>query len=220
MRAWNLGIALLVLALMASVNPVWSQDEEDEDDLESYVEEVVAAADEFWRDQARRLGFRYTTPEVRSVAHDERVRSQCGRSRGTNHSYCPAESIIYLDYDADDESLEDLWENEKPFVIVTIVGHEWGHHIQNILGIFDDASKTSVDFELQADCLMGVFTRAYQRDSDWVERRDVRDAILSTTESGDDEDTPRSEMTHGTADQRLAAFFRGYRSGTVQNCGI
>ncbi|MFN0071670.1 MAG: neutral zinc metallopeptidase, partial [Chloroflexota bacterium] len=118
---------LVLLTLMLFWTPAfglaWAQDE-DEEDFDDYVEEVVTAADAYWRAQAQRLGFKYTTPDVQSIGYDERVRSKCGRSRGTNHSYCPAEARIYLDYDADEaDSLSALWEDERPFVIVTIVGH-------------------------------------------------------------------------------------------------
>jgi predicted metalloprotease len=102
---------------------------------------------------------------------------------------------------------------------VTTIGHEWGHHVQHLLGIFD-LNTRPVEVENQADCLMGIFSNEYARTSDWVGRADFRDAIRDTRESGDDPDAPPAERTHGTAQQRVEAFLRGYRAKDASACGI
>ena len=102
---------------------------------------------------------------------------------------------------------------------MTTVGHEWGHHVQHLLGIFDIDTRP-VEVENQADCLMGIFSNEYAKTSDWVGRADFRDAIRDTRESGDDPDTPTAERTHGTPEQRVEAFLRGYRAKSLAACGI
>jgi predicted metalloprotease len=99
------------------------------------------------------------------------------------------------------------------------MGHEWGHHVQHLLGVFDIDTR-SVEVENQADCLMGIFASAYAKSSDWVSRADLKDAIEDTRESGDDPDTPVAKRTHGTPEQRVAAFLQGYHGKRMSSCGL
>jgi len=208
-------------------------DNEDDEDqtLDEFVDEVTVAINEYWRSELRKMGRSYRDPKLVRAAYNQRVRSRCGNSRGSDHSYCPIEETVYVDWDSDDEtSFESLWDDERYFVIVTTMGHEWGHHVQNLLGLFDDErdesgsavtrARRSIAIELQADCLMGAFARSYARANDWVERVDLEDAMDDTEESGDDPDTPMRQRTHGTPKQRLDAFLQGYRASTPRTCGI
>lgn len=99
------------------------------------------------------------------------------------------------------------------------MAHEWGHHVQHLLGVFDINTR-SIEVENQADCLMGIFSSSYAKSSDWVGRADLKDAIEDTRESGEDEDTPISERTHGTAQQRVDAFMKGYHGRSLRSCGL
>ena len=67
---------------------------------------------------------------------------------------------------------------------------------------------------------MGMFIASYNQLSDWVTRADMRDAIEDTRDSGDDPETPAVERTHGTSEERVEAFMRGYRGKTLVSCGI
>lgn len=193
-------------------------------ELDVFVDEAVDALNAYWTRSFRQLGRSYTAPTFVKAAYNQNVRSKCGDSRGADHSYCQDENAVYVDYDSDDaESFESLWDEEKPLVIVATLGHEWGHHVQNLLGIFDDDSGSAEDsrrYELQADCLMGLFVGSYEKTSDWVGRSDIRDVIRDTRESGDDPDDPVDERDHGSSEERVAAFQRGYGGADVPACGI
>jgi len=194
--------------------------DEDDDSLEEFIDETVDAANHFWAGVFKERGKVYRAPKVVKAWSDQTIRSKCGKSKGSEHAYCAEEETVYFDMDSDDvDAFETLWDDDRAFVIVTTVGHEWGHHIQRLLGVFDIDTR-SVEVENQADCLMGVFSNVYARTSDWVGRADLKDAIEDTRESGDDPDTPMAERTHGTPDQRVEAFMRGYRAKSVAVCGI
>jgi predicted metalloprotease len=131
-----------------------------------------------------------------------------------------AASALYDDNDEDEEtSIVNLWDDDRSFVIVTTIAHEWGHHVQHLLDVFD-VNTRSVEVENQTDCLMGVFASSYAKSSDWVGRADLRDAIRDTRDAGEDPDTPTRERTHGTPDQRVEAFLRGYYGKGLTACGL
>lgn len=229
MRIFALFLTLALLLGSPAVLPppsvaVAQQIDEDEETLDSFVDEVVLGANVFWREVFTQNGTPWRDPKIVRARHNRRIRSECGSSRGANHSYCPLEETIYLDWDSDDEtSFENLWDDERYFVIVTTIGHEYGHHVQNLLGMFDDDkddSYTSVQTELQADCLTGMFANAYRKATDWVSRGDLKDAIDDTHESGDDEDSEPTEMTHGTPEQRVQAYLTGFQARSLDACAI
>jgi uncharacterized protein len=195
-------------------------DEDDDESLDAFVDETIAAVNAYWQEVFRANGQTYRAPKVVKAAYNQRIRSQCGNSRGAEHSYCGWDETVFLDWDSDSEtSFEALWDDDRSFVIVTTIAHEWGHHVQQILGVYDLDTR-SVEVENQADCLMGLFANTYARSSDWVSRADFRDAIEDTRDSGDDPDTPAAERTHGTPDQRVEAFLRGYRGRSLSACGL
>jgi predicted metalloprotease len=217
-------------ATVASATPAFGDNDEDDeeyedfdedgDSLDEFVDEIEEAANAFWQAVFKEAGKPYRAPKLVKAAADERIRSKCGNSRGAEHSYCSYDETVFLDWDSDsDTSFVTLWEDERAFVIVTTMGHEWGHHVQHLLGVFD-IDERSVEVENQADCLMGVFANAYEKSSDWVTRADLKDALEDTRESGDDPDTPTDERTHGTPEQRVEAFRRGYQTKSLAACGL
>jgi uncharacterized protein len=198
------------------------EDEEfDEDDsLDAFVDEVEEASNAFWADILKARGRPYRAPKLMKAASDQRVRSTCGNTRGAEHSYCADDETVFLDWDSDDEtSIVNLWDDDRSFLIVTTMAHEWGHHVQHLLGVFDIDTR-SVEVENQADCLMGIFASSYAKSSDWVSRSDLRDAIRDTRESGDDPDTPTAKRTHGMSEQRVEAFLKGYHGKSLSSCGL
>jgi len=191
-----------------------------EETLDEFVDEVIRAVNRYWAAEFKQRGRAYHPPKVVRAHAKQRIRSKCGNSRGAEHSYCNLDETVFLDMDSDDvDAFETLWDDDRAFVIVTTVGHEWGHHVQTLLGVFD-VDEHSVETENQADCLMGVFARAYTKSSDWLGQADFRDAIEDTRESGDDPDTPADERTHGTPDERVEAFLRGYNGKKMEACGL
>ena len=178
LRAWaRAGLFLLVLAVgiggplatppasVAIAAPlVGDNDEDDEQSLDEFVDETIALSNAFWAERFREIGKPYRAPKVVNAHEGQRITSQCGNSRGSEHSYCGRDETVFLNWDWDtdnDISFETLWADDRSLVIVTTVGHEWGHHVQQLLGIFN-IDDQSVATENQADCLMGDLHRLVQ----------------------------------------------------------
>jgi predicted metalloprotease len=195
-------------------------DEEDEQSLDEFVDETNALSSAFWAARFRELGKPYRAPQVVKARPNQRIRSLCGNSRGADHSYCGWDETVFFDSNSDSEtSFETLWDDDRSLVIVTTVAHEWGHHVQQLLGLFDIDDR-SVEVENQADCLMGILVASYNASSGWVTRADMRDATEDTRDAGDDPATSFIERTHGTPEERMEAFMRGYQGRALASCGI
>ena len=113
-----------------------------------------------------------------------------------------------------------------------VMAHEYGHHIQNLLGIqFSGADKTktgSVRLELQADYLAGVWAHQADKQFHILQGGDLESAIQSANSIGDDTLQKRSgsgfshpeKYTHGTSAQRVKAFSAGYRTGDASKAKL
>ena len=124
------------------------------------------------------------------------------------------------------------------FARAYVVGHEVGHHVQNLLGILDkvhaaesrsgkaQANALSVRLELQADCLAGVWAKRAQREQGWrLENGDIETALNAATQIGDDTLQRRGQgtvvpesFTHGSSAQRVSWFKRGIDQGEIGAC--
>jgi predicted metalloprotease len=109
---------------------------------------------------------------------------------------------------------------KKDFALAYVVAHEWGHHLQNVLGILRKSKLKSIQIELQADCLAGVWSY-----STWarglLEPGDILKAIRLARLVGDAPGIPNNDPNaHGSPSQRVAWFKRGYRSGKSAKCVV
>jgi predicted metalloprotease len=121
------------------------------------------------------------------------------------------------------------------FAQAYVIAHEFGHHVQNVLGILPQVSREmqqspsqanalSVKLELQADCLAGVWAHsAYGRDL--LEDGDLDEGLAAATAVGDDRIQSQAggrvdpdSFTHGTSEQRRRWFLVGFRNGEVAAC--
>jgi predicted metalloprotease len=180
--------------------------------------------------------------EAKTVFFDDKVNSACGPAdSGEGPFYCPADAKIYIDLTFY-QDLADYYEAGGEFAQPYILGHEYGHHVQNLL---DDEeklrakrksiseNKLSVLVELQADCYSGVWARnaTGTTDDDGVKifksitARDIDEALETAAAIGDDvlqggdgKPVDEANFTHGTAAQRQEWFNRGYRSGDPTAC--
>jgi uncharacterized protein len=195
----------------------------DGDEVERFSRETAASADAFWAEHFRSLGLTYARPRVLFARQGMAERGACEEDEpSVDHSYCAADSTVTLDIDSDgDDSFAVEIERNGPLAIVYTIGHEWAHHVQHTLdlGGLDDAPAT-VAFELQADCLGGLFVRAYAGAGEQIDRGQLAGAIASARESGDAEDIPGHSRTHGTAAEREQAFLRGYNADSPAVCGL
>ncbi len=162
------------------------------------------------------------------------VDTGCGQaSSQVGPFYCPPDQQIYLDTTFFDQVLEQqLGGQGGDFVEPYVLAHEYGHHIQNLMGTMGQvrtqkgADSDAVRLELQADCYAGMWTRDAQ-DSELItlDEGDIAEALDSAKAVGDDRIQQKSGQgvdpegwTHGSSEQRMAWFTRGYEEGTLEAC--
>jgi predicted metalloprotease len=173
--------------------------------------EVVHDLNAFWHRVFSEVGASYREPTVKTL--EAPVVTACGPA-GPEHLafYCPGEEAIYLapvGLDAHRRRIGD-------FAPIVVMAHEWGHHVQTLLGIAPAQGNT---VELQADCLAGAYASdAGQRGL--LDPGDITEAVAMAATAGDPlglpQDTPGA---HGINDDRITAFMRGYLGG-VDACAF
>jgi predicted metalloprotease len=119
-----------------------------------------------------------------------------------------------------------------------VIAHEVGHHVQNLLGIAGKvremqarssdrarANALSVRMELQADCFAGIWANQANRTRQILEQGDLESALNAAAAIGDDRLQKQSQgyvvpesFTHGSSEQRIRWFRRGFQSGDLRQC--
>jgi uncharacterized protein len=169
------------------------------------------------------------------VLFDGPVSTGCGTaSPATGPFYCPADSKVYLDLGFFRE-LRSRFGAPGDFAQAYVIAHEFGHHVQNILGISDDvrrlqqenpddANEYSIRLELQADCLAGVWAHSAQQEN-LLEPGDLEEGLDAAAAVGDDRiqqqatgRVDRDSWTHGSSEQRVEWFRRGFEAGDPSAC--
>lgn len=162
------------------------------------------------------------------------VNTGCGQaSSQVGPFYCPPDQGIYLDTTFFSDVLEgQLGGQGGDFVEPYVLAHEYGHHVQNLMGTMGQVrtqqgpDSDAVRLELQADCYAGMWT-AHAEDSELItlDEGDIAEALDSAKAVGDDRIQQKSGQgvdpegwTHGSSEQRMAWFTRGYQEGTLEAC--
>jgi predicted metalloprotease len=209
------------------------------DDQAQFINAVTVDLQTFWDERFAAAGSDY--PETVLVLFADATQTGCGMaSSATGPFYCPADQKVYLDTDFFAE-LERRFGAPGDFAQAYVIAHEFGHHVQNSLGIMDRvasqqqadqgrANDLSIRLELQADCLAGVWAHSIwaspdQADVESITEADVREAVEAAAAVGDDRiqeqatgRIDRESWTHGSADQRTTWFNTGFRNGTTESC--
>ena len=204
----------------------------EEEELRQFVGVVLAKSEDVWNDVFRQNGRQYREPTL--VLFTDQVRSACGMAgAAVGPFYCPADEKVYIDL-AFYEALRQRFDAPGDFAQAYVIAHEVGHHVQNLLGISDrvhalqqragesEANQLSVRLELQADFFAGVFARYVQKQG-VLDSGDIEEALQAASAVGDDRIQRRTtgyvvpdSFTHGTSEQRLRWFKRGYDSGDMR----
>ena len=156
--------------------------------------------------------------------------STCGyASAATGPFYCPGDQKLYLDFAFFNE-LKREFKAPGDFAQGYVIAHEYGHHIQNLVGTMDKVQRAgnnnrlSVALELQADCYAGIWANFAQKQGR-VETGDAEEAIRAAAAVGDDMIQKRTQsyvvpdsFTHGTSQQRMQWFTKGMQSGDMKQC--
>lgn len=197
-----------------------------------FVDKILGSNDQVWSGIFQQAGRQFTKPTV--VLYTGGTRTGCGTANSAvGPFYCPLDSKIYLDTSFFNTMRSRLGGGGN-FAYSYVIAHEYGHHIQNLLGIADqverkqqsarsegEANSYSVRLELQADCFAGVWGQHVQ-DQAKITEADVQTAINTAQAIGDDTLTggqvrPDS-FTHGTSQQRVNWFMKGFKSGNPNSC--
>ena len=194
----------------------------------------------YWKQAyPREVGEEYDV--VQTVRFQGSTSSGCGpASSQMGPFYCPNDKLVYLDTTFFDDMLEgQLGAKGGTFAIGYVIAHEYGHHLEDQLGVLRKARtqrgprSDAVRVELMADCLAGVWAQGAQgtTDSEGVKiideltQDDITRAIDAAEAVGDDRIQQRSSgrvdtdaFTHGSAEQRKRWFNRGMSQGTIASC--
>jgi uncharacterized protein len=203
------------------------------DEASKFVAVVLADTEDAWNEIFRQISREYEEPRL--VLFTDMIQSGCGFASGaTGPFYCPEDRRVYIDLGFFRQLQERLGAGGD-FAEAYVIAHEVGHHVQNLLGISDrvqalrrrvsesEYNRLSVRLELQADFFAGVWARYADRVKHIVEAGDIEDAMRAASAVGDDRLQYRSRgyvvpdsFTHGTSEQRVRWFRRGYETGDLR----
>ncbi len=206
-----------------------------EQELAEFVSVVLADTEDTWQAIFRDLGGQYREPTL--VLFTGRVDSACGlASAAVGPFYCPGDQQLYIDL----SFFHDLSVRHGApgdFAQAYVVAHEVGHHVQTLLGISEkvraagrgqsraQVNALSVRQELQADCFAGLWGHAANVDRRLLDPGDLEEALRAASAIGDDRLQREAggrvvpdSFTHGTSEQRVRWFRKGFDSGDFAVC--
>ncbi|HHT21026.1 MAG TPA: hypothetical protein GXZ74_06285 [Tissierellia bacterium] len=202
------------------------------DDMGEFASVNLRFTEDVWTQLFREANLGQYQPTT-MVLFSDYVQSACGQaSSAMGPFYCPADGKVYIDLSFYND-LQTQFGVEGHYAMSYVIFHEVGHHVQNLLGVTDkmeeyrrtvsqtEYNRLSVRLELQADYLAGVVTKHLQDRGDVLQPGDIEAAINAAEAIGDDRIQKQSQgyvvpdsFTHGTSEQRVRWFMKGYESGS------
>jgi predicted metalloprotease len=194
---------------------------------------VVNSVQKFWDGVFQRSNKNYTY--VDTVFFTDQTQTGCGVATSqVGPFYCPVDKLVYIDLGFFDDLKSRFGVNVTPFVEAYVIAHEYGHHVQDQLGVLDQIrgdtqgpESKSVRAELQADCYAGVWA-AHAVDTGLIEQltqADINSGLDAAAAIGDDRIQEETQgqvnpetWTHGSSEQRRRWFSRGYETGKPAEC--
>ena len=205
------------------------------DEAGRFVGAVETSTTDVWTPLFRQVGKTYT-PSAGMVLYDGATPPGCGPGQAAmGPFYCPADRKVYLDLTFWNE-LESRFGAAGDFARAYVIAHEIGHHVQNLRGELSAPHGLraqgdgggQVRIELQADCYAGVWaarTGAATAGEVDLEEGDIAEGLAAASAVGDDTIQRKTQgrvvpdaFTHGTSDQRMRWFKRGYETGDPAQC--
>lgn len=202
----------------------------EEKELGAFTETLLADTEDIWNEIFSQNGSDYREPGM--VLFTDAVQTACGgASSASGPFYCPADEKLYMDLGFFEELRTRFGAEGGDFAIAYVIAHEVGHHIQHLTGTASQvrqqqqnmdqtrANQLSVAMELQADFYAGVWAH---HNREYLEEGDIQEALSAASAVGDDAIQERTSgrvvpdaFTHGTSEQRMEWFRKGYSSGDI-----
>jgi predicted metalloprotease len=196
----------------------------------AFARKIVGSAEDVWQPILQARGVPFTPATF--TAYDEETPTGCGDGQSSaGPFYCPQDNHIYLDLSFFNQ-LSQRFGAPGEFAQAYVIAHEYGHHIQTLLGTMQQhqdggtgADSASVRLELQADCYAGVW--AYHANAQFhiLQNGDVESGLRAASAVGDDTLEKQAQgyvvpdsFTHGTSAQRTRWFKRGLAHGEMNDC--
>ena len=199
-------------------------------EMGNFVRVVLARNEDTWTKIFAQHGMTYEKPKL--VLFRGSVNTACGgASSASGPFYCPGDRKVYMDLAFFEELKTKFGAEGGDFAIAYVIAHEIGHHIQTLLGTSakmrqeqqgkseTEANKLSVALELQADFYAGVWAHDNQQ---YLEAGDIEEALSAANAVGDDAIQSKMQghvvpdsFTHGTSEQRMYWFKKGYKTGDI-----
>lgn len=219
-------------APVEQVDPQAGPQVDEHAELKAFVATVLADTEDVWEQEFAKSNMVYQKPRL--VLFTGNVKSACGLAdSAVGPFYCPGDDKVYLDFSFFDE-LARRFDAPGDFAQAYVIAHEVGHHVQNLLGISDkvqaqrssvsetEYNQLSVRLELQADYFAGVWAHHAQHQRNLLEDGDIEEGLRAATAIGDDTLQRQARgyvvpdsFTHGTSEQRVRWFKKGYLSGDM-----
>ena len=199
-----------------------------------FVKTILADNEDVWNKIFQENNLQFEAAKI--VLFSGQVETACGgASSASGPFYCPGDQKIYMDMSFFEELRTKFGAKGGDFAIAYVIGHEYGHHIQNLLGTSTkmrqlqqgkseaEANKLSVALELQADFYAGLWTNYNEKTNTMLEPGDIEEALSAAQAVGDDAIQKKMQgqvvpdsFTHGTSEQRMYWFQKGLQSGDIK----
>lgn len=202
-------------------------------EMGEFVSTVLADTEDVWKKIFEENGLTYEEPKM--VLFRNNVETACGSATSASGPfYCPGDRKVYMDLAFFEELKTRFGAQGGDFAIAYVIAHEVGHHVQTLLGTSAkmrqlqegkseaEANKLSVALELQADFFAGLWTHYNQNTNQMLEPGDIEEALSAANAVGDDAIQSKMQghvvpdsFTHGTSEQRMYWFNKGFKSGDI-----
>ena len=199
-----------------------------------FVKTILADNEDVWNKIFQENNLQFEAAKI--VLFSGQVETACGgASSASGPFYCPGNQKIYMDMSFFEELRTKFGAKGGDFAVAYVIGHEYGHHIQNLLGTSTkmrqlqqgkseaEANKLSVALELQADFYAGLWTNYNEKINAMLEPGDIEEALSAAQAVGDDAIQKKMQgqvvpdsFTHGTSEQRMYWFQKGLQSGDIK----
>ncbi|WP_312823280.1 neutral zinc metallopeptidase [Epilithonimonas sp.] len=202
--------------------------------IREFVRMLTKENEQTWDKVFQENGIQFRPAKV--VLFESTTDSGCGTAQSEmGPFYCPSDHTIYMDMSFFNELQQKFGAKVGQFTVAYVLGHEYGHHIQNLLGTLDkvhqlsqrgsetQANRISVANELQADFYAGLWAKQTDNREKIIEPGDIQEAMSAAAAVGDDNIQKRGQgyvnqesFTHGSSAQREEWFMRGYNTGDIR----